>query len=861
MADMERKAAFYLGKEYDLASGDLAGDEPLMYDARDLTTHAVCIGMTGSGKTGLGTILLEEAALDGIPAIVIDPKGDMTNLLLTFPDLLASDFEPWVNLDDARRKNLSVPEYARSTADLWRNGLSEWGQDGERIRRMRERAEFAIYTPGSNAGLQVSMLQSLQAPALSWDDDEEILREMIAGTVSGLLGLAGIQADPVQSREHILMAHIFEHAWRRGQDLDMATLIEAIQRPPVQKLGVFDVETVYPERDRFALAMALNRVVASPSFQNWLEGAPLDMNALTHTAEGKPRVSVFYIAHLEDAERIFFVTMLLQQVLGWMRQLSGTTSLRCMVYFDEVFGYFPPYPANPASKQPLLSLLKTARAFGIGLVLTTQNPVDLDYKGLTNAGTWFIGKLQTDRDKARLLEGLEGVISEAGTMLDRSYLDRLISSLDSRVFILHNVHADQPILFKTRWALSYLRGPLTRRQIRALMDPVKAEHGGAASEALFEVPPAREPRMEQAERPRATTRSVQQAKPEIPEGYSRLQPRVHGRISQYYLAIDTSDRQAEREFVRSQGAGGEVEQSYLAYVPHLLGRASVLYTDSKRTRSKEESLTYLVPLSDASGFIEWERHLMHGLERQHLESQPQADALYGIVPASLTSTPAYTQYRDGLIDYIYREHSLPLWAHAELGLRSEVGETEREFAARVQEEARRQRDAELEKAGDKYARDLDRLQGRLDKEERELEDDRIDFEGRKREELLSAGESILSMVLGRRRSSALSQASRRRRMTQQARADIEESEEVVEDLQEDIAELLKERDAALEEVRAKWADVATQIVQEPMRPKKTDIRVEAFGLCWVPHWLFVYRDGRGNAREELVLACTAAGEA
>ena len=474
MADMERQAAFYLGKEYDLQAKKLASDDPLMYDARDLTTHAVCIGMTGSGKTGLGSILLEEAALDGIPAIVIDPKGDMTNLLLGFPELRPTDFEPWVNEDDARRKDQSVPEFAEGVANLWRKGLSDWGQSGERIRRMQDRAEFLIYTPGSDAGLPISVLQSFQAPKLSWDDDQETLREMIAATASGLLGLAGVQADPVQSREHILLAHIFEHYWRQGHDLDMATLIEAIQRPPLKKLGVLDVETFYPDKDRFGLAMALNKVIASPSFGSWLTGPPLDVASLIRSPEGKTRVSVFYIAHLNQAEREFFVTLLLEQVISWMRQQSGTTSLRCLVYFDEVFGYLPPYPANPPSKQPIMTLMKQARAFGIGMILTTQNPVDLDYKGLTNAGTWFIGKLQTERDKERLLEGLDSVIAEAGTMLDRAYLDRLISSLGQRVFILHNVNWERPKLFQTRWALNYLRGPLTRQQIRTLMQPIKA---------------------------------------------------------------------------------------------------------------------------------------------------------------------------------------------------------------------------------------------------------------------------------------------------------------------------------------------------------------------------------------------------
>ncbi|HUV95299.1 MAG TPA: DUF87 domain-containing protein, partial [Anaerolineae bacterium] len=525
MTNIERMATFYLGKRYDPGLERVVGDDLLMYDARDLTTHAVCVGMTGSGKTGLCTDLLEEAALDGVPSIVIDPKGDMTNLLLTFPDLRSSDFEPWVNVDDARRKGLSVHEYASSITETWAKGLAEWGQSGERIRRLKESAEFVIYTPGSDAGIPISVLQTLRAPDISWDDEEEGLRELIASTVSALLGLVGIEADPVRSREHILLSHIIEHAWRRGQDLDLPGVIQAIQTPPIRKLGVFEVDSFYPQKNRLELAMMLNSVVASPSFENWLEGPPLDVASLLRAPDGRPRVSIFYIAHLSDAERMFFVTLLLEQVLAWMRTLSGTTSLRCLVHFDEVFGYLPPYPANPPSKRPLLTLVKTARAFGIGLVLATQNPVDLDYKGLTNAGTWFIGKLQTDRDKARLLDGMEGIISESGTLLDRAYLDPLISSLGSRVFILHNVHAERPALFKTRWALSYLRGPLTRRQVLTLMKPMR-ETG---------IPPQQVARAPEATR--VSARPALDQTSGIPAGYESARPRVHARVGQFFLPV------------------------------------------------------------------------------------------------------------------------------------------------------------------------------------------------------------------------------------------------------------------------------------------------------------------------------------
>ncbi len=466
--DFEKLGAFYLGKEYDPQAGTTTG-RLVLYDARDLTTHAVVLGMTGSGKTGLCINLLEEAAIDRVPALIIDPKGDITNLLLQFPDLRPADFLPWINPDDAERKGLSPVDFAAQEAQRWRQGLAEWGQDGERIRRLGQSADFRIYTPGSQTGRPVSLLHSFDAPPLDWNQDAETLRERIEAMVSALLGLLGLDADPIRSREHILLSNLVEHFWRQGEPLDLGRLILAIQKPPLTRLGVFDLETFFPAPDRFQLAVSLNSLLASPAFAGWLQGDPMEIPNFLAAEDGRPRHSIFYIAHLGDAERIFFVTLLLNQVIGWMRTQPGTTSLRALVYMDEIFGFFPP-TANPPCKKPMLTLLKQARAFGLGMVLATQNPVDLDYKGLGNAGTWFIGRLQTERDKQRVIDGLVG--AAGGAALDRTALNHLISGLSSRVFLLHNVHEGTPLVFQTRWAMSYLRGPLTRQQIQQLQPAV-----------------------------------------------------------------------------------------------------------------------------------------------------------------------------------------------------------------------------------------------------------------------------------------------------------------------------------------------------------------------------------------------------
>ncbi|MFM7131093.1 MAG: ATP-binding protein, partial [bacterium] len=479
MSDYEKLGVFYLGREFDLKSKKTTS-KPLLYDSRDLTTHGVCVGMTGSGKTGLCLSLLEEAAIDGIPAICIDPKGDLGNLLLAFPELKPEDFQPWIDAEEAGRKGLSVEELAKKTAETWREGLAAWDQPVDRIARYRDSVDLSIYTPGGSAGLGLSILKSLNAPSIEIRESAESLRQRVSGTVMGLLALLKIDADPITSREFLLLSTILETAWAAGKSLDLAELIRQIQTPPFDSVGVMSLESVFPSQDRFQLAMKFNTLVASPGFAAWRTGEPLDIKRLFHTGEGKPRLTIISIAHLSDSERMFFVTLLLNEVIAWMRSQPGTSSLRALLYMDEVFGYFPP-TANPPSKTPMLTLLKQARAFGLGVVLATQNPVDLDYKGLSNCGTWWIGRLQTERDKARVLDGLEGAATAAGHGFNRAEMDTLISGLSQRVFLMNNVHEDHPVLFQTRWALSFLRGPLSRTQISQLMQNRKSGNDSPAT--------------------------------------------------------------------------------------------------------------------------------------------------------------------------------------------------------------------------------------------------------------------------------------------------------------------------------------------------------------------------------------------
>jgi hypothetical protein len=818
MENLEKLASFYLGNEYDLSREEKL-DALVHYDARDLTTHAVCLGMTGSGKTGLGVILLEEAALDGVPSLVIDPKGDMTNLLLTFPELRPEDFRPWINPDDARRKDMDVDAFAAKTADLWRNGLAGSGEGPDRIRRLKEAADFRIYTPGSSAGLQLSILHTLKAPPLSWDTQAELIRDKIESVVSALLALVGIKADPVRSREHILLSNIFENAWRAGEDLDLTQLLLRIQKPPFSQLGVFPVDTFFPEKDRMDLAMLLNGLMAAPSFADWIQGQPLDVQSLLYGPEGKPQVSILYIAHLSEAERQFFVTLLLEQVVSWMGAQSGTTSLRALVYMDEMFGYLPPHPANPPTKKPLLTLLKQARAFGLGLILATQNPVDLDYKALSNAGTWFIGRLQADRDKQRVLDGLEGVqVGSGGTR--RSDFDRMISALRSRVFLLHNVHGDHPIVFQTRWAMSYLRGPLTRDQVSKLVGERPAPPATAPSPEPAAVKPPAAP----------------EPQPQVP--YGRVPPQLPSSVKQVFLRTDLSLDQALARLAREQGWSTRSRpdhDAYLVYDPALLGTATVRFPHTKSRQLHSEEVSYLLPVDGRSSTVDWAQGKVK-LEDRALASKPASGAYFGDLPAELGDSKRHTALKNEFEDYLYYNSRITIWYNPHLKLYSEIGESDKAFVRRCRGAAAEARDEEAKKLEKKYETKLDSLEGKLQREEREMEEDKIEYDARKQEELLSGAETLMGIFTGRKRTRSLSTASRKRRMTRQAKADIEESEEAIEEMEDDIEDLKKEMQRELDDLTAEWARRIDDWEEEEVHPRRADVQLKLFALAWIPHW-------------------------
>ncbi|MDH5584877.1 MAG: DUF87 domain-containing protein, partial [Gammaproteobacteria bacterium] len=642
MQDFEKLGAFYIGKRYD-STADKLTDDLVLYDSKDLTTHAVIIGMTGSGKTGLGISLLEEAALDHIPVIALDPKGDMGNILLTFPKLGAEDFRPWINERTATDMGQTPDEFAAGQAALWQKGLGDWGQTGSRISALRKNVDLAIYTPGSNAGLPISVLQSFAAPDPALIEDVDLYRERVQSTATGILTLLDIDADPVASREHILVSQLLDHAWRAGRDLDVPSLIAEIQAPPISQVGVMTIDTFFPAKDRFALAMRLNNLLAAPGFEAWLQGAPLKAKSLLYTESGQPRISVMSIAHLDDAQRMFFVCMLLNELIGWMRAQQGTSSLRAILYMDELFGYMPPV-ANPPSKKLFLTLLKQARAYGLGLVLSTQNPVDLDYKGLSNTGTWFIGRLQTERDKARVMEGLEGA---SGGNFDKQAMERTIAGLGKRRFLLHNVHENEPVVFGTRWVMSYLAGPLTRDHIRTLMSGVKV---GVPAE------------LHSLSKP---NRKSNDAAPVLPPG-----------IDQY--------------FVPGQGEG-------LVYYPRLIAGGDVVFTNAQHNIEDERSMLHTVEIEDGPVAVDWDAAEMLHLAVDDLRDSGEDNASYADCPPGAGNAKAYSDWSRDYARWLRQNEKITLYRNKRFRLTSAANESEGEFRARLQDAASEARDLAIAK--------------------------------------------------------------------------------------------------------------------------------------------------------------------
>lgn len=820
---MDTNSMFFLGRKVDQGTGK-ATTENIFYDPADLTTHGVVTGMTGSGKTGLCIGLLEEAALQNIPAIIIDPKGDLTNLLLHFPQQQPADFQPWVDPDAARKSGKTVEALSAEVAKQWSEGQASWGIDAARINALQSSVDYCIYTPGSDAGVPVSILASLSAPKADTAGSSELMTESISSTVSALLGLVGLtNLDPVRSREHILLTNIFQHAWSQGQDLDLSELILQTQTPPFEKLGVFPLDKFFPQKDRDELAMLLNNFLASPGFQIWMSGEDLDIGKMMYTPEGKPRHSIFYIAHLNDTERMFFVTLLYSSIEAWMRRQTGTTGLRALVYFDEIMGYLPPLQ-NPPSKMVILRMLKQARAFGVGLLLATQNPVDVDYKALSNAGTWFIGKLQTDQDKQRLLDGLEGV---AGGM-DRGQFDRIISSLGKRVFLLHNVHEKAPVTMTTRWTMNYLAGPLTRVQLPALNK--LAGVGNKSGAKTGTQPQSSRPVPSAGVESGTNTRSAPATGRE--GGFTSTRPAVPAGINEYFMPNNLT----YSESLSSSGNSGasSTTQPVLYYRPALIGQASIRYLDRRYNLDHLAQKAVLSLEPDKRGMMHWEDFEVNALEPRILNSSPGQKASYSPLDAPLGDAKLLIAMQKDFLDWVYRKGDLNLLSNKTLKLYAAPGTSEDQFKKQCLQAAESMRKADLAKLADIQKRKTAVLRERLAREERELEMDKANLSQRTMEEVGSGLNTVLGMLGGRKRS--INSNLTKRRMTANAKADVNESVQSIEMIKKQIAEIESSFSSETGAVNEKWDQVSTDISTIAILPTKSAIAADLFGVVWLPYY-------------------------
>lgn len=788
----EKLDLFYLGREVDPASGGTS-TLPFLYKNKHLTTHAAILGMTGSGKTGLGICLLEEAAIDRLPALVIDPKGDMANLLLTFPEMRPEDFLPWLDRAKAEQKGLTLDELAKETAATWSRGIRSWDQDGERIRRLMAAADFSLYTPGSTTGRPVSVLDSLDAPDPTLLEDTSTAAGLVHSTVSSLLGLIGLQADPLTSREHILLSSIILHAWRAGSGLGLEALIGAVVAPPFDRIGVFPLESFYPQAKRMELAMQLNNILASPSFSAWIQGEPLRIDSLLYTPDGRPRVSVFSIAHLSESERMFFVTMLLGRLIGWMRRQEGTDSLRCLLYMDEIFGYFPPI-GNPPSKEPMLLLLKQARAYGLGIVLATQNPVDLDYKGLANIGTWFIGRLQTRQDQDKVLTG---IASGSGSFrADR--IRGLLADMRGRTFLMQSAHLDEPVLFETRWVMSYLKGPISLAETTKLIAAGREEAGAS--------PPERGPGV-------------------VPESLAGAEAASHPPILPDGV---------EQRFVPPP-----IPKEGLLYVPWLAGSATVRMYNQARGINQIREVRVKIPFDGSRAGIDWSQAEANSMTREMTGGSPPGAMRFAPLPAEMGGVRNLRDQEKSFADYLYHSTELILKRVPALKLESRPDETDSQFQMRLADELRQRKGEAVRRIEQQYQAKRQTLENRLEKAQVRIEREKGDVRTRGMDTALSFGVAVFGALFGRKAvsvttASRSAQGMRSAGRLMKEKEEVRRAEEEVLKIEEAIAGLAEEMQAAIAEAADRFSPAGYPVESFALKPRRSDIFDVRVYLQWEP---------------------------
>ena len=768
----EKLGLFYLGKDIDKKSMD-ATEALTLLKNKNFTTHAAIIGMTGSGKTGLGVGIMEEAAIDNIPSIIIDPKGDMGNLCLSDPTFSSKSFQPWVQ-DEANAKNEEPAAYAKKMAGVWKKGIESWGQDSARVENFHK-VDKTIYTPGSSAGVAINVMSSLDAPPEEVMYDSDTFSSYLKSTVSSLLSFIGIEGDPLESKEYILLAQIISKSWIAKENLSIATIIGKIIEPSFDKIGVLPLEDFYMKEKRFVLATKFNGLLASPNFSKWLEGDNLDIQKLLYDEEGKAKVAIFSISHLNDEERMFFVTLLLNKYIAWMRRQSGTSALKALLYMDEIFGYFPP-TKNPPSKEPMLILLKQARAFGLGVVLSTQNPVDLDYKGLSNIGTWFIGRLQTTQDIDKVIDGLGGKV---GSSFDKNEIKNMLANLQKRTFFLKSAHLEDIRLFSTRWVLSYLKGPLKKAEISTLM---------------------------QAKKEAQEKRKVIDIAGEKPNSFESYQ-NIDDTIPQYF-EMDISEANSYRATL---GAKGKVH-----------------FYQTRRGIDEEESFILSLPLESRQRLVKWgnAREESEDFSR-YMHSAPK-NAEFTVLPKVILEDKALKKAIRELKESLYRTKELVLWRSVSPKLESKVGESRTDFMVKLQDSLSERKEKEIEKLQERYAKKEKILTARLARAKERVEKESADSTS----SMIDTGIAVLGALFGKATPAKIGRALSKGRKVLKERGDITRAEERMLEVEADIETLEYELEDKVDALNEKYAIENYEIESFSIKPRKTDIDVEVCAVVW-----------------------------
>jgi len=787
----EKLGLFYLGREVDMESRE-PSQLPLLYKNKNFTTHAAIIGMTGSGKTGLGVALIEEAIMDNVPSIIIDPKGDMGNLLLSFPDLRSEDFAEWIDPASAAGKDLSVPAYADQVAESWRDGLASWGQTGDRIRMLREKTDMTIYTPGSTAGVPVSVLSSFKAPSEKILNDTDTLNSLVNSTTTSLLSLVDVTGDSLQSREHILLSSLLLHFWRKGDDLSLEDLIGNIVNPPFDKVGIFPLDTFYEQSKRMNLAMNLNNILASPTFAAWTQGVPLDIQKILYSEDGRPQTAIFSIAHLSETERMFFVTMLLNQFTGWMRRQQGSSSLKALLYMDEIFGFFPP-TANPPSKKPMLLLLKQARAFGVGIVLATQNPVDLDYKGLSNIGTWFVGRLQTSQDQDRVLEGIVGA---GDGNLDARLVRTLLSDMKGRQFLLNSVYLEEPLLFETRWVMSYLKGPISKFDIKKLMEKKKASSIGTDLSEDYQP---------------VQSMSGSQGAPGRPPVLARGIEQVH------FLQNMVSDE--------------------IRFEPWLWATGSVRFFNSLRNIDVVKEFSLRLYVDEEFSRADWSAAETCTYAEDDCIGESPGNSKFYPLPAGFSEMRDFKRMERSLSDYLYQNERQELFRIKGTKFESVPEESLGDFNVRFGDHLREEKDIAVEKMREKYEIRQERLEKKLQTAYNRLEKEKVDVKTKTTDSLISFGIAAVGAFFGRKVLSAgnIGKAATGMRSVGRVakeRGDVTRAEELVLDLQQERDELSVEIEENIIELAETFSIDSYEVEKFSIKPRRSDIFNIHMMLLW-----------------------------